>query len=86
MQLIPKKTHGVSIKRSDWMLFREIIDAYSKNDMKHINTTYELNAGRRNVTVYVTYNYSCALKAHVTETEIKHFDLMSYLVLFVYSQ
>jgi hypothetical protein len=86
MQFVPHKTHGISIKKSDWwMLFWEIIDSYSKNDMKHVNPIYEQNAELRNVILYVTYNYSCPLKGHVTETWIKHFDLVSYLVLFVYS-
>jgi hypothetical protein len=50
------------------MLFTEIIDAYSKNDMKHINIFCGQNAELFSVTVYVTYNYSFALKGHVTET------------------
>jgi hypothetical protein len=41
------------------MLFREIIDAYSKNEMKHMNTIHDQNIELRNVIVYVTYNYSC---------------------------
>jgi hypothetical protein len=60
--LISKKTH-IPITRINWlMLFKEVIDVYSENNSKPINTHSEKNAELVNVKVCGTNRYRCALK------------------------
>jgi hypothetical protein len=58
-----KKTLHVTITKINWLiLFKEIIDVYSENPTKHVNTRYGHNAGLLIVKSGGTYSYHWTLK------------------------
>jgi hypothetical protein len=58
-----RETHYFSITKTNrLMLFREIMEVYSQNHAKHVNTPCGQNAGLFNATGGGTYSNHCALE------------------------
>jgi hypothetical protein len=58
-----KKTPHFTITKINWLtLFKEMVDVYSENHTKHLNTLIGQNAGLENVKAGGTSSYLCAFK------------------------